>query len=129
MEQTKPTTRAEEIAGEGPYTIKEHRPEGLFTVEGPTFSSQTFHQYNRAESLRTELNAAYKQGQQDRWIAVRELVIGWRYVVQEAGGYAFVGTYTGGRFEFTVDGNNYVRQVAKSQYITLLPSPPNPEQR
>lgn len=125
------TTRAEEIAGEGPYKVerKDSQMGTLWDIVGPTSTDKWYGSEGEAQRECKHLDAAYKQGQQDRWIAVRELVIGWRYVVQEAGGYAFVGTYTGGRFEFTVDGNNYVRQVAKSQHITLLPSPPNPEQR
>jgi hypothetical protein len=50
----------------GPYTVKGNRSEGLFTVEGPTFSSSTFHQRHLAEALCHELNAAYLAGQASR---------------------------------------------------------------
>lgn len=69
MEQTKPTTRAEEIAGDGPYNVRYDN--GRYVLDGPTptvgfWALEEWDAQNHAD----ELNAAYKQGQQDRWIPV-----------------------------------------------------------
>ena len=115
MSSTSPTA--------GRYTVVENVTGG-FSVMGPTRTKWTYSDEKSAREHADELNAAYLAGQASReqqWIPVSELQVGERYVVQEAGGHAFVGTYTGGRFEFTMDGSNYVRQVAHSQRITILP--------
>lgn len=98
-----------------------------FRATGPTDGPWRERRHEAVEDC-SALRAAFAAGQASRqqWIRVRELEVGLRYVVQEAGGFAFVGTYTGGRFEFVLDGSNYVRQVASSQRITLLPKPPQP---
>ena len=111
---------------EGPYTAEPSViKEGMFQVRNAEGEPvMTICGLDEARDRASALNSAYLAGQASReqqWIPVSELQVGERYVVQEAGGHAFVGTYTGGRFEFTMDGSNYVRQVAHSQRITILP--------
>ena len=65
------TTRAEEIAAEGPYTVRYDN--GRYVLDGPTptvgfWALEEWDAQNHAD----DLNAAYKQGQQDRWIPVSE---------------------------------------------------------
>ena len=75
MEQTKPTTRAEEIAAEGPYKVeaRESEPHNqhFFRAAGPHFIGGWLTK-PEADYLCRHLNAAYKQGQQDRWIPVSD---------------------------------------------------------
>ncbi len=73
------TTRAKEIAAEGPYTVEAFeikrtlKPQIYFRVVGPTPTGlhSTTQKY-AANRLCDRLNAAYKQGQQDRWIPVSD---------------------------------------------------------
>jgi hypothetical protein len=65
------TTRAEEIAGDGPYTVRYDN--GRYVLDGPTpivgfWALEEWDAQNHAD----DLNAAYRQGQQDRWIPVSE---------------------------------------------------------
>ena len=65
------TTRAEEIAGDGPYTVRYDN--GRYVLDGPTptvgfWALEEWDAQNHAD----ELNAAYKQGQQDRWISAED---------------------------------------------------------
>ena len=68
------TTRAEEIAAEGPYKVE------TFGENMGTWNSRwacpwkkgPFVTFGDAEQQCAELNAAYKQGQQDRWISVED---------------------------------------------------------
>ena len=61
------TTRAEEIAAEGPYRVVD-----AVYMEGPTGRHGRYWNERDAESHAKQFNAAYKQGQQDRWIPVSE---------------------------------------------------------
>jgi hypothetical protein len=61
------TTRAEEITAEGPYRVVD-----AVYVEGPTGRHGRYWNERDAESHAKQFNAAYKQGQQDRWISVEE---------------------------------------------------------
>ena len=65
------TTRTEEIAAEGPYTVRYDN--GRYVIDGPTptvgfWALEEWDAQNHAD----DLNAAYKQGQQDRWIPLTE---------------------------------------------------------
>ncbi len=66
------TTRAEEIAAEGPYTAQWSDREAGYVVTGPTEDGTYAMSEGSANVYAMQLNAAYKQGQQDRWISVEE---------------------------------------------------------
>ena len=71
------TTRAEEIAGDGPYMVAlwpDDRPRARkrYTIKGPTPCDSWWHNFGEVRSRVDSLNAAHKQGQQDRWIPVSE---------------------------------------------------------
>lgn len=80
MEQTPlPTTRAEEIAGDVPYTVglwPDDRPNSRkrYTIKGPTPCDSWWHNFEEVRSRVDSLNAAYAKGytsgQQYRWIPV-----------------------------------------------------------
>lgn len=67
------TTRAKEIAAEGPYKIVSCGFGNKFWyTQGPTGEGKLTKLKVEAEEQADDLNAAYKQGQQDRWISVEE---------------------------------------------------------
>ena len=68
------TTRAEEIAAEGPYKVesKDSLMATLWDIVGPTSTDKWYGSEGEAGRECKHLNAAYKQGQQDRWIPVED---------------------------------------------------------
>lgn len=67
------TTRAEEIAADGPYYHYQSATGLCWLVRSGTLGDVYEYQTELAAINAAEaLNAAYKQGQQDRWIPVRE---------------------------------------------------------
>lgn len=68
------SNRAEEIAAEGPYTSRRHESamSRRWVIDGPTDPHDWFLSDEQARKECARLNAAYKQGQQDRWISVEE---------------------------------------------------------
>jgi hypothetical protein len=139
MEQTKPTTRAEEIAAEGPYKVERYT-RGIgkleyFRVIGPSetgvHSVLTRYIAERQAKL---LNRSYKQGQQDRWISAKDRLPkeGERVLATDGdtvGEVLYVhygaNTRTALAFRRTTTGP-VLDDVTHWQ---LLPTPPNPEQR
>ena len=127
-----PTTRAEEIAGDGPYKVESDGSDKneRWRWTGPdSFGDWTSEL--RASHECAELNAAYKQGQQDRWISVEsklpeELpdgtnVLGWNSVRMEP----VLATLRGGLpFDVWNEGWDH-----KNEITHWAPLPPNPEQR
>lgn len=68
------TTRAEEIAAEGPYKVI-RLTDGCvptFVLTGPQHVAAFWATHHDAKTEADRLNAAYKQGQQDRWIPVED---------------------------------------------------------
>lgn len=65
------TTRAEEIAGDGPYRVEWSGENRTARVSGPGFSGP-WKKEGAAVHQCVDMNMAYKQGQQDRWIPVSE---------------------------------------------------------
>ena len=127
------TTRAEEIAGEGPYTVRYDN--GRYVLDGPTptvgfWALEEWDAQNHAD----DLNAAYKQGQQDRWISAKDRLPkeGERVLATDGdtvGEVLYVhygaNTRTALAFRRTTTGP-VLDDVTHWQ---LLPTPPNPEQR
>ena len=73
------TTRAEEIAGDGPYTAYQSAVDLTcwLVVErgtiGPVYEYSTpIHAGNAADALNAAHANGYKQGQQDRWVPVEK---------------------------------------------------------
>ena len=127
------STRAEEIAGEGPYTVRYDN--GRYVLDGPTptvgfWALEEWDAQNHAD----DLNAAYKQGQQDRWISAKDRLPkeGERVLATDGdtvGEVLYVhygaNTRTALAFRRTTTGP-VLDDVTHWQ---LLPTPPNPEQR
>ena len=63
------TTRAEEIVAEGPYNVEKDAPINEWRIVYGGLPRMTFAREWTAICVCRELNAAYKQGQQDRWIS------------------------------------------------------------
>lgn len=118
------TTRAEEIAAEGPYTVRYDN--GRYVIDGPTptvgfWALEEWDAQNHAD----DLNAAYRQGQQDRWIPAPNKNDLW---IGEPGNNGSVLTY--GPKRGIVQRSKYFGAWPNSvTHYCELPSPPNPEQR
>ena len=113
------TTRAEEIAAEGPYRVVD-----AVYVEGPTGRHGRYWNERDAESHAKQFNAAYKQGQQDRWIPVSERLPEERLkVLCYDNFYRRIGM--GARW----DNQSLVLDESDDCEVThWMPLPPNPEQ-
>jgi hypothetical protein len=68
------STRAEEIAAEGPYKVIQltDRLVPTFVLTGPHHVAAFWATRHDAKTEADRLNAAYNHGQQDRWISVEE---------------------------------------------------------
>ena len=119
MEQTKPTTRAEEIAA------KEY-PD-LFIRDDKMKTSGTALISDAAQMLRREgfING-YKQGQQDRWIPLSERYPerGSKFILWDARKKRA----TPGMFMHDMDKVDWAEKYGFTHWCDY-PSPPNPEQR
>ena len=67
------TTRAEEIASEGPYKVEKDSPINEWRIVYGGLPRMTFAREWTAICVCRELNASYKQGQQDGGISVEEV--------------------------------------------------------
>ena len=114
------TTRAEEIAGEGPYGVV--KKSEWFRVTGPTPVATGWIDRWRAQDAADELNAAYKQGQQDRWIPVSQ------FKAPAPGTIILFGSKATVRM-WTWDANNDEPPSSWATHFQLIELPPNPEQR
>ena len=116
------TTRAEEIAAEGPYIAYYHTKSNWWRVKGPTKVDAMWAREDFAVDHAKELSAAYKQGQQDRWIPAPNKNDLW---IGEPGNKGSVLTY-----------GPELGIVQRSKYSGAWPNsvthycelPPNPEQ-
>ncbi len=117
------TTRAEEIAGEGPYFAKYHESSPCFwTLEGPKAPKDLSERYDDIANEVRRLNAAYKQGQQDRWIPVSQ------FKAPAPGTIILFGSKATVRM-WTWDANNDEPPSSWATHFQLIELPPNPEQR
>lgn len=68
------STRAEEIAAEGPYKVIQltDRLVPTFVLTGPHHVAAFWATRHDAKTEADRLNAAYNHGQQDRWISVED---------------------------------------------------------
>ena len=129
------TTRAEEIAGDGPYTVRYDN--GRYVLDGPTptvgfWALEEWDAQNHAD----DLNAAYKQGQQDRWIPIAEGTPSGHVWLT---GHAYNDPRTGDYWQkpgYYHEGSLYADDdfdpwdgYPPTHWIPALPSPPNPEQQ
>jgi hypothetical protein len=122
------TTRAKEIAAEGPYTVEAFeikrtlKPQIYFRVVGPTPTGlhSTTQKY-AANRLCDRLNAAYKQGQQDRWIPVSQ------FKAPAPGQTILFGSKNTVRM-WTWDANNDEPPSSWATHYRLIELPPNPDQ-
>ena len=114
------TTRAEEIAAEGPYTAQWSDREAGYVVTGPTEDGTYAMSEGSANVYAMQLNAAYKQGQQDRWISVEERLPepGQRVLCHSDVGSDRIIAYLSIASGFPSEVTHWMP----------LPSPPNPEQ-
>jgi hypothetical protein len=139
MEQTLPTTRAEEIAADGPYRADwENGFSVVRDLNAPEGNKIMMMMPDNMEWFADRMNKArangYKQGQQDRWISVEE-------DLPEGGEDVLVLTKWGVRDiaqrdwqqgwkpdHWSKDGSR-IYEVEDITHWQPLPSPPNPEQR
>lgn len=119
------TTRAEEIAG--PYMVKKlGSPEGEYWyavvgADGRRAMSLAMHE-PRADLMAYALNAAYNQGQQDRWIPLSQ------FKAPAPGTIILFGSKATVRM-WTWDANNDEPPSSWATHFQLIELPPNPEQR
>lgn len=139
MEQTKPTTRAEEIAAEGPYRADwENGFSVVRDLNAPEGNKIMMMMPDNMEWFADRMNEArangYKQGQQDRWISAKDrlpkegervLATDGDTVVEVLYVHYGADTRTALAFRRTTTGP-VLDDVTHWQ---LLPTPPNPEQR
>lgn len=131
------TTRAEEIAAQGPYADQWSDREAGYVVTGPTEDGTYAMSEGSAKVYAMQLNAAYKQGQQDRWISVEERLpeVGSAVMVYphphicRYGPWDYYGVEQVAGFHSWDGANDTDSIVPGVTHWMPLPSPPNPEQR
>lgn len=122
------TTRAEEIAGEGPYKVERSALEyDKWQVRDANgMPILTIRAKWDAEAVCKAMNAAYKQGQQDRWIPLSD-----RYPER---GSEFIlwdarkNRATPGLFTSDMEKVDWTDKYGFTHWCDY-PSPPHPEQR
>ena len=137
------TTRAEEIAGDGPYTAYQSAVDLTcwLVVErgtiGPVYEYSTpIHAGNAADALNAAHANGYKQGQQDRWVPIAEGTPSGHVWLT---GHAYNDPRTGDYWQkpgYYHEGSLYADDdfdpwdgYPPTHWMPALPSPPNPEQR
>lgn len=115
------TTRAGEIAGEGPYSVEWSGENRTARVLGPDFVGQ-WQTEPRAFHRCADMNAAYNQGQQNRWIPLSQ------FKAPAPGTIILFGSKATVRM-WTWDANNDEPPSSWATHFQLIELPPNPEQR
>jgi hypothetical protein len=91
-----------------------------WVIDGPTDPNEWFLSDEQARKECTRLNAAYKQGQQDRWIPVSQ------FKAPAPGTIILFGSKATVRM-WTWDANNDEPPSSWATHFQLIELPPNPE--
>ena len=127
------TTRAEEIAAEGPYHVE--KSSGVWVIMGPQ-GRWPFHFSDEwtAKIRADDFNKVYKQGQQDRWIPVSDrlpeeglTVLAWDPSCMAHTMRYYPGIEHPWRDADPSDDGSFSSLPNVTHWMPI-PSPPNPEQ-